>query len=351
MSEPIDRELLLEQLIAIKPGISRKGIVELTDCITFREGRAHAYNGNIAASAAIPVNLNGTVKAKPLLEILDHIPDKKVRIFTSGGKLVLKGRGRMLVRIPLEDGEFFRFHKADRPKKWSRLDPEFCNAIRMAFLCSSRDVKTQYLATMVKITSSSVQALDNAVQFLDYKVPSKIKDSMYNSVDMNHVCALEPSRVCDTRSWLHFKNGRDVRMSFLKADEPDKFPSLKSFLVAEGHKFRIPKALGPIALGATVFTKDNKDENFVKVTLSKNEIRVQGISDIGEFNQPIEKVKYDGPTITFAVSGELLNEIATNYPSAVITQEKMVVSQGPLQYAVFFARSMDHKEPAKKKKE
>ncbi len=338
-SGAVDREELLRQLQAVEAGVASKGIIEHTDCIMFRKGRARTHNSEIAISARVSIPYEGCVKAKPLLAILEKLPDKKIEIKITEDKFTIRGPGKLLVVFPTENAEPFIFAKSDRPVDWKPLHPDFTKALRLAQYCAGTDEKTQYLSTFIKIGPNIIAALDNVTQFLFWAFKDDTgfsRDGLYKAEAIKHVLDIEPIEICETESWTHFRNGNDVMFSILQHEGVKKFPDLRSVTVKDGYFVKLPKALAGVAECAGELTKDNKDENFVQIRLisgkPKGRIIVKGESEMGKFRRVIPKVKYKGPSIVFALSAKLLREIVTSYQKCELTNDKIQVSDGRFTY-------------------
>lgn len=357
IDDGIGREELLKQLQSIESGTAKKGIVQQTDCINFRRGRAQTHNGEVTASARVAIDEEGCVKAKLLLGILDKLPDKKIQVRFTDEKLIITGRHALHIEIPTETSEPFIFPKKDRPKEWKVLHPDFCKAIRLAQYCAGNDEKTQYLSTFIKVAPDMVASLDNVTQSLVWKF--KDNDSgvsvpaLYKADAIKNILDIEPSEICETPSWIHFRNGRDVMFSCLQHEGVENFPDLDTLADFKGHKARLPKSLAVVAACAGEFTKDNKDENFVQVEIIPGsggigKIRVRGESDTGKFKRLIPNVKYKGPAIIFSLSSKLLEEIVQSYTRCRLSDERMCIQEGSFSYTVCLQQS---REDSKKQKD
>jgi hypothetical protein len=359
----VDREEFLLQLRALQPALAKKGIVEQTDCFTFHRGMVRAYNGEITIAASVSFSFDGCVKAKPLLDILDKLPDKLIDITAKSDRLIIvcrnkEGVKKRIIKIPMEVANGFRFAKRDRPKKWRKVHPDLCKAIRMAELCASRDEKTQDMATHVHITRDRVEALDNATQACIWRFPDKDtgtkRDALYKADGIRAVIALEPTEVCETSSWIHFRNHHGVTFSCIRHDDDVKFVDLSDQWKVKGSFVKLSKGLGMAALRCGTFTKDNAEENYVQVHIpspnNKREILVLGSSETGSCRDESVRIKYKGPPVIFSLNAELLDEIVKNYGRCELNDEKLIVKEGAFTYVCCLQAPREEKKKSRKKR-
>src|SRR5688500_10812735 len=92
----IVREKFLSRLEQIQPGLASKEIMDQATCFAFKNGRMYTFNEEIScyATSMLPKEFKGAVQSRPLLEVLRHIPDKKIILNNGGGRLVIKGKGK-----------------------------------------------------------------------------------------------------------------------------------------------------------------------------------------------------------------------------------------------------------------
>ena len=63
MSKTINRELFLEQLESVQPGLSTREIIEQSSCYVFRGGEVITFNDEIACSQKCDIGIEGAVRS------------------------------------------------------------------------------------------------------------------------------------------------------------------------------------------------------------------------------------------------------------------------------------------------
>lgn len=361
MSEPfqVDREELLTQLKLIAPAIAKKGVLTHSDYITFRNGRAIAYNGEIAASAKIAFNFEGAVKAATFIALLDKLPDKTitVRKLNETHIVINSPKKKRSIKFPMEEPAGFSFARRDRPKKWRKLHPDFIGAVRRACMCASTDENTCYLGTFVKVTPSKIQGIDNVAQLFQYNFPendSGMKTDVYfKAIYIKHAGHIEPVKVCETKAWVHFKNTRGVTLSFLRHEITEEYPSFDDTLEIEGIKLMLPKMLSDAAIRGNEVVKTDKDNAFVRIDIPhpkfSDKILLSADNEI-QYSESVDKLKYKGKPIAFCIGALMLADIATNFPRCFISEKFLHIKEGNFNYVVSFRSPKKTESSVKKKK-
>ena len=89
--QKVNRELLLQQLQAVQPGLSDKDVVEQSSCVVFKDGKITTFNDEIACSIKTDVKFTGAVPAKALIELLKKLPEETIEIEPTEGELLITG--------------------------------------------------------------------------------------------------------------------------------------------------------------------------------------------------------------------------------------------------------------------
>jgi DNA polymerase III sliding clamp (beta) subunit (PCNA family) len=327
MPNAINREELLQQLMSVQPGLSRREIIEQSSCFVFSGGMVMTYNDEIACTQKCSLNIEGAVQATPLLAILGKLPEDELEVETTDGELILKGKKRR-AGIRREKEVALPIASVDKPTKWLELPADFLEAVTLVQHSASKD-ESRFQLTCIHIHPKYIEACDN-YQITRYKMATGVAEStLVRSESLKHVPTLGMTEFCETESWLHFRNPNGLVLSCRRYKED--FPNLKDLLNFNGHKITLPKGLADAADKAKVFTNETSDDSQVLVELRTGKLRVKGVGG-GGWYQEVKKLAYDGPDMSFMIAPDLLIEITTRHNDAEIAEGRLKVDGGKWRY-------------------
>lgn len=327
MSNAINREELLQQLMSVQPGLSRREIIEQSSCFVFKDGVVMTYNDEIACTHKCSLPVEGAVAAAPLLAILGKLPEDEITVETTDGELIIHGKKRR-AGIRREKEVALPISAVDKPTKWRELPADFLEAITMVQHSASKD-ESRFHLTCIHIHPKYVEACDN-YQITRYKVAVGLEEStLVRSDSLKHIPALGMTEFCETDNWLHFRNANGLTLSCRRYKED--YPDLKDLLKFDGHKITLPKGLADAADKAKVFTNETSDDSQVLIELRSGKLRVKGTGG-GGWYQEVKKLTYDGPDMAFMIAPDLLIEITKRHNDAEITEGRLKVDGGKWRY-------------------
>lgn len=309
----VNREKLLASLEAVLPGVSSREVVEQSCCIVFRGGRAFSFNDELFCSVKSPIEIEGAVKAKPLLELLHKLPEEELEIEVSEGKVKIQG-DRRKSSINMESKVTLPVECIETPAKWRKLSEGFLEAFKIVGDCCGQD-QSRFVLTCVHIDPEWIEACDR-YQLCRYFMDTGIKESvLVRQVAMKSVVDTDVVEFSLTDGWLHFRNPKGLQFSCRRY--PNKYPSLEGFLDVKGSKTSLPKDIEAEIAKASIFS-----QAMVTVELRPGKMRITGRGADGWFKRT-DDVEYKGAELGFHVAPRLLLEI-------VRRGEKMIIGDGRL---------------------
>lgn len=330
-----NREDLLRRLEAVAAGLAVKEHVEQSSCFVFKAGMVVTFNDEIACTMECDLaGLEGAVPSKPLLELLQRMTEKEVDIQhvtddEGKSKLVVKGKGRR-ANIILEAQITLPFSAVDVPEEWADLDPEFADAIAVVQKCASKDANIFHM-TCVHVTPTHVEACDN-YQLARYIIDTGVTEPCLVKRDsIKHVTGLGMTEVCETQSWLHFRNPTGLTFSVRR--ELMEFEELDHILAMGGAAATLPGGLAEAVEKAEIFSGENSESNTVKIELRKNQLRLRGEGASGWFEER-KAVNYDGEDLTFGIDPKLLIEVASRTNDCFIAPGRLKIDGGKFIYMI-----------------
>lgn len=337
----INREDFLNSLNMVKGGLSPREFVEQSSCFVFQEGVVMTFNDEVACRKEVGIDVTGAVQATALLDILGKIDDPELMVRENEqGELEFKGKGKGF-GITKEKEIFLPIDKVESPENWHDLPKEFTEAVGMVQHCVSKD-ETKFLLTCVHVGPEFIEACDN-LQIMRCKVKTGLKKSiLIRGTSLGHITELGMDQVALTRSWLHFKNQAGLIFSCRRYSAED-YHSLDSLIDVEGVPMVIPKGMADASDRAAVFAADKSGEPLVTVSLSNGVIRIVGRGVSGWYKQ-VNKVAYEGASMSFLIAPGLLKHIATRYADAQLSDDKLKVTGGHWEYVTVLGRPKEEQE-------
>jgi DNA polymerase III sliding clamp (beta) subunit (PCNA family) len=324
----VQREKLLHQLELVSPGLSTRDIIEQSASVIFKDGKVVTFNDEVACSIECGLSVEGAVRADPLLGILRKMPDEEIEVKTSKTHLKLRGSGRG-ADVVMDDEIKLDIDIIEHPSKWRRLPKKFLQAVSVTKECISRDESKQRLVHL-HIRPDAIESSDNyqASRFTlttKFSAPALIKRTSAFTIEQ-----LGPEKFAETDTWVHFRNAEGLDIACRRYDET--YPNLDPFLEVEGEDTELPEGLEKICDRAEEFSKDNPDDNQVKVSLKKGELKVVGEGVYGRFFER-RRVPYKGSPISFLIPPKLLATIGKRHNRCIVSDERLKVEDGNFVYA------------------
>jgi len=325
----VNREELLRALESVTPGLSSKEIQEQSNCLVFYEGRVVTFNDEISCSRESPLgDISGAVRATPLLTLLSKLTEDEIKIEQNESKLLIYGNRRRS-GIRMEKEIMLPVDSVEVPDNWNPLDSEFSEAINIVNSCASKD-ESGFVLTCIHIHPDWVEACDR-FQIARYPLKTGVeKSTLVRANSLKKIVGFDMSKICETKSWLHFKNSSGLFFSCRRYLE--KYADLSEYLTDKGTTpIVLPGSLEEMVSKAEIFSGESAEGNYISVSLKSDKIRIKGEGAIGWYEE-IKQVKYNGPDIKFSIDPKLLVEITKKSNECGIASDRLFIDSGKFQY-------------------
>ncbi len=326
--QTIEREVLLECLGMVRPGLSAQDNVAQSTCFAFTDGRVFTFNDEVYCSYACPLEIEGAVAAAPLLSLLGKMKDHSIRIEEGQGKLLIIGNRRRAgvrmesevlltdVKVPTEDDV------------WSKLHDEFCTAVDIVRQCAGTD-ESLFSLTCVHITADFVEAFDNS-QISRYPLKIDIeRPILVAQKSLLHIGSSTMTEWAQTKSWIHFRNADGLVISCRLYIED--YPNLDKIVGIKGKKIVLPAKLTEATAIAEIFAGKSADQSGIKIRLVKGKMIIKGEGADGWYKET-KKINYDGPDLQFNIAPKMIVEITKRRHECEITKGALKVDGGKFVY-------------------
>jgi hypothetical protein len=315
----VNRKELLQRLLMVKPGISARETIHQSSCVVMKRGRFYTLSQEIACSleSGLPVEIEGAIRAQELISFLSLWSKEEIELEVSSKTLSLRGSR---TKIPMEAEVLLPVDNVEKPKDWSKLDPNFAEAVRVVSGVVSKKTRVEdgFLSICVHVTDSFIEASDNN-RYARYTIPTFLQSpSLVRGESIREIVQLGMTKGCETENWLHFRNPMGLRMSIRKWMLEKAYPDWSEFLDQRGDKIIFPKDLEDITKRCGIF----EDEKGIKVSLEDQKMTIEGMSSNGR-SEESRMVKYSGKPTKFIISHKLLEELVKEHTECEITKHAL----------------------------
>ena len=337
----VDREELLKQLLSVSPGLSPREIVEQSSCFVFLNGKVITFNDEVACWTKCTCLNKVAVRAKTLVDLLQKLPEETLHVAVSNGKLIVKGKKRV-GRIPIEDKISLPFKSVEEPKKWKTLPSDFLEAVNLVYRCAGID--QQQMEKYVHVHPERIEAcMEHQVGCFRTRI--EIDEPLLIHRDsIKHVVSLGVVEFGITETWAHFRNSKGLVICCRRWKEDTEFPDTSAALSIKGTKVLLPKGLAAAAERASIFSRENAEDDDIIITLKSGELTVVGTGASGEYREGPKALDYKGQEMTFMISPKLLADITSKHNEAWFTPDTLKVKQGKFTFVTALGTMEDKKQ-------
>ena len=316
----VNRAELLQKLELVQPGTTPVDVIEQSSCFIFKDGKVLSYNDETACSIPCDLKLEGAVQAKPLLDLLQELPEDEVEIEAKETKFIVTGKRRK-ASIRMEAEITLAIATVEPPKGWKPLHEEFADAINIVKGCTGKSQGEFSTITCVHITPNWVEACDT-IKFSRYRLKTGVTENMLvQHSSIKNIVAMGMTKFSETESWLHFKNAMGLVISCRRYVED--FPDCNDLCKITGEPTSLPKGLASATKRAQIFT----DDGDVLVELRPGKARIKGMGAMGQYSE-LKDIKFSGKPFAFLISPELFIELTERHNECELSENHLKINGG-----------------------
>jgi hypothetical protein len=356
VKKKMNRQVLLSKLELVQPGLARWEIVEQATSYIFKDGSVFTYNEEVAcrADSGLAPEFTGAVQSTRLLAVLKRLEGKNLDIRNGDGRLILESVKKRDVggkrvpywraRLALQKSVRLPMDKVEMPTKWRKLPHDFPDAVKIVSACIGKDT-SRWDYTCVHVSPNFVEASDTK-QAIRYSLKTGFKDSiLVPGKSIRPVGDLAVTGFAETEKWVHFRM-RDEGLVYSCLRYQDKFKvDLGKIMAERGEKTELPDNLDKAADAGRELASES-DDKLLRVRIKDGFMRVRGVGVTGDIYVDKE-MRYDGDSMEFVITPELLAEIGRRAKEAEITKpnekgdRKLRVDGGKWVYVASLVREDD----------
>ena len=339
----IDREDLIDILLAVKPGVATSDNTSEFATFVFTGTDICTFNDLISVSCPFETDFTALVNANLLFKILSTMSGKQVDITLEDeekAKLKIKTTGAEAnISLGMEEAEIYGIlekHNAIK-KKWKPMSKDFLDGANLCLLSATTD-ETQGPYTCIKVHGSKIITADGignktSTFLMETEMdPFLIKKSAADALNKS---GLDVKQYCVTENWVFFQTEEGVVFStkiwggeFLDWD--------KVFDDIQGQRVKIPDELPKAINLASLVTKDEAMDKAVDIRLKDDLLICSAQTEKGKIVVKRE-VKYDKDIIDFAINPLFLQELLTGkskMKSMIIGDKQVIFRSGSFYHCI-----------------
>ena len=335
----VDTKELATALEAVKPGISKKDIVEQMTHFIFTKDAVTTYDDQLCVSYPIETGLKCTVKADTLSRLVKRIEAKTLVLKMKeveegeGEQLLVKSTG-LRGEIPVLIDEDIYQHvaevqKQEKAAKWVKIPKGLLAAMEFCMFAASKDAQHPH-STCVGIKGKDVVASDKVRIGWGQIEESTRKNFMISALSTAELVRFGGFiTFCVSDTWVHFKT-RDKAIFHIrrnKGDYPitmckklfDGFSGISLYL-SDGDREAILEAVNT----SSAISEVALIEKTVKMSFEKGKVTCESTSESGTVSRT-RKIKYDGDEFSFYINPIFISQILNrDEPTELIVGERMI---------------------------
>jgi DNA polymerase III sliding clamp (beta) subunit (PCNA family) len=333
----------------VQPGLTPKAVQEQSNCFVFLNGQVKTYNEEIACShpTKLPEDVQGAVKALPMLQLLQKLPEDEIIVAVVEGTFLIRGKAKE-AGLCMESEIHLPVDTVEPPGKWKKLESDFSEAVEIVQHCAGKDKDREYIFTCVHIHPEWLEACDN-VQMVRYNIATPLDRPVLVSRDnLKHIVTMGMTRIAESEHWIHFKNPSGLTLSCLRYLEAGYRNLSPFFQNSKGFKaVAFPKGLAEATEKAEIFSAETteKGQNKVIVELTPNKLRIKGQGINGYYTET-KKVSWDGKSMLFMIAPQLLAKLVKQHPECQISSGQLKVEAEKFTYLSCLGEVKTAKEEA-----
>jgi hypothetical protein len=315
----IKKDLLVEKLALVKPGLSNKDIIEFADSVSFNKNQIITYNDFICIRCPLDINIKGTVKADRLYAHMNKVKADKegyVKISVKGEELLIAA-GKSKVGLPINLDGLVSLDELGKPvKKWKKLPSDFIEGVRLSIFAAGHDMSDPKL-TCIHINGTQIQA-SNGHRAFRYQMESKIKKEFLLPATSAPAILNHPiTKYAVTKEWVHFKT-KDETIISCRMYADTSFMDTDFLFDIKGVKVIFPDSLKSIIDNAIIFIGEDEDDKNIRIAVEKKEIKIRSESATGGWFK--EKIKAKSKNeVSFEINPFFLQDILKTSTTAILS--------------------------------
>lgn len=306
----VARAKFLQVLESVTPGLTPKEQIVQSSCVCFQDGKVFTFNDEVACvtNSGLPLDFEGAAQARPLITILQQMPDEDLMLEPKDGTLTVYGKGKKRrLKAKLEPKVLLPIQSIQPPGDWTKLPSDFSEAVRMVQECCGND-HSQIHYVCVHIHPGWVEAFDSN-QYGRFTIKTGFEEPFLVKKDaIKHVTAMDLTEFSEVENWVHFQGPSGLVLSCRRWMFEEVVDTSSQLQVPDARPAIFPKSLAESAKIAEVCSSEMGEVNYISVRLQKDTLMISGQGVNVNYDE-IKGCDYKGPPIHFLISPKILSKM------------------------------------------
>ncbi len=339
----MEKQLMIDTLEKVKPGLSKTGMLEQTDSFIFLEDYVITYNGELLIKQKTEnIPIKGIVKAEELFNLLYKINKDTIEINCTENEVLVKwGKGSEAGLVLKEDIAIPFDEVIEFEREWIDIPENFLKYLSFTSKVCSMDLSRPLLTCVHIQTNGTIEGSDGYRGVICNTTLQLTKNILIPAKLVAEIVKLKPDQIAEGNNWVHFRTSDGLEISCrIFEDDRDKFPNLAGLIPTDGKELTFPKTISDILDRIQIFSqRDHFLEESMLVSVSNRQIELSAESDAGWIKEKAN-ISYKGESFTFGITPQLFKDILLETTECIYTK-KFIKFQEPDWIYIASLRSLE----------
>ena len=322
----INREVLLNALRTVKPGLSTKEIIQQAMHVMFMGEYVATFNDVISVLCPFKTDFKCSVNGEEFYKILEGIKEDEVEVDVDKDHIVVnsvKTKAGFSTLVGEQEKVDVMVEKlleiTSKPKFFRSLPKDFIKGMSLCMYNADKDM-TKGINRCVAVRENEVFSTDS-LRISRYIMDNKVRDELLiNGRDVFDLVKYDVVRYGLSSGWVHFQTDDGVifNCKTMKGEYPYKRVSI--WCKVPEPKIEMPPELQDAMRNAAVLATGEVDiSKQVEVTIKKNTIICKSEKERGWMVKEID-CSYKGKELTFKINPIFFAQVLESATSLSLTQ-------------------------------
>lgn len=341
----LNRSDFLKILSILRPGLSKKTIIEQSTRFIFTKEKLITFNGEVCVMYPFETDFACSIPSDELFKVLTDSKDKIINFtYSKKKKFILKTKKTKLTLNTdiLDDLSKKIDSLIDVKIKWLNLPDNFNDGIKLCSISTLSKNIGEDIVSCVNINGNVMVSTDN-LRISEFKLSKKIKKEI--SLPISSALELTKFNIKKyfiSDSWAYFlidETNAIICTRLLNLN--GSYPDTKSFFELDGIDIEFPDELIQSINRTSIFADGDFDsERMINVSISKGKIVCKAEKDIGAI-EDITKTDYSGKDIAFIINPIFFSKILSKTNKMKIGDNKALFEIDGFRHLILLLDSED----------
>lgn len=303
-------------LESVKPGLSKKEVLEQASHILFKSGKVWTFNDEVSVRAPLNIGIEDfSVQADQLYEVVNRLsPESEVKATLANNELLIRAgkqranlRTSETIKLPVEE-------EIQEPEDWKKIPESLFSSLRSVMFSASRSIP---IFSCVHIKKDFLETCDDhRATRCSLNWEEEAEDWEINLIAKNaeKILSYNPTKYGIVGDWISFLEEGGLMLSIRII--PEAYPDISQIVNMEGKvDFELPSDLSDALDWASVpLDKPLTYDSQVKITIGKGRIVLYGKGESGWADHTIN-CTYKGNSETFEIHPGFFKDLIKLNPS------------------------------------